>query len=104
MMEKDMGAIPGSREPDLASGPGPSGFDPARIADSLSPEERQAMLHREGGSESCMPWEVAHSLYDRGLTMRDARFLRVTWLGAKVRTALQDAIATEAEAKDRNDG
>jgi hypothetical protein len=31
MMEKDMGAISGSREPDPASGPGPTGFDPARI-------------------------------------------------------------------------
>ena len=30
MMEKDMGAISGSREPDPASGSGPAGFDPAR--------------------------------------------------------------------------
>jgi hypothetical protein len=30
MMEKDMGAISGSREPDQTSGSGPTGFDPAR--------------------------------------------------------------------------
>lgn len=30
MMKKDMGAFSGSREPDPASGSGPSGFDPAR--------------------------------------------------------------------------
>ena len=29
-MEKDMGAISGSREPDPASGSGPVGFDPER--------------------------------------------------------------------------
>jgi hypothetical protein len=33
MMEKDMGAIPGSREPDHTSGSGLVGFDPSRVGD-----------------------------------------------------------------------
>ena len=59
------------------------------IAAALTNQERRALMHREGGSEACMSWEVARSLYDRGLTLRNARFLRLTVLGARVRTLLQ---------------
>jgi hypothetical protein len=68
-----------------------SGNDPGRIAASLSPAERRAMMHRELAAEACMSWEVAQSLYDRGLTLRNARFLRLTYLGHAVRKALQCA-------------
>jgi hypothetical protein len=72
----------------------------ANIASRLSQLERRAMLHREGGSEACMSWETAQSLYERGLTQRCARFLRLTSLGKKVRASLQAPPNTSIGERD----
>jgi hypothetical protein len=53
MMEKDMGAIPGSREPDPASGSGPAGFDPARIDDLTLARAMGGDLRNEIASIVC---------------------------------------------------
>jgi hypothetical protein len=44
-MDKDMGALSGSREPGLASRPGPAGFDPERIAALADYMRRAAKNH-----------------------------------------------------------
>jgi hypothetical protein len=72
-------------------------IDPKCIASGLTAAERKAMLHREDASEACMSWEVARTLYDKGLTLRNARFLRLTWLGSKVRTELQPSSGEGSE-------
>jgi hypothetical protein len=104
MMEKDMGAIPGSREPDPASGSGPSGFDPSRIAAQLRPFERAALKgEKVGGS-------TKPNLVKRGLmwlkprVQAEGALPRYEYTLTETGRLVVEAIATEAEAKDRNDG
>jgi hypothetical protein len=61
----------------------------AGVVDSLTAAERKALMYREDASEACMSWATAKSLHERGLTERNARFLRLTKAGREVRYALQ---------------
>ena len=92
-MGRDMGALSGSREPS-PNGLGPPGFDPARIAERLTAQQRRDLLASDDRVWWSADGRVSNAMHRKGLIEAP------TWSGCALFTPLGKSVRREAIATE----